>query len=169
MIHRARRNSVETLEMNEHERAWENLAVAYVTLRRARVVELGKVGLTIPQAEVLCLLKTSKEPLTPMKLARRMNRQPHTVSALLSRMEAEGLIKTTRDMERKNWVRVSLTKKGNRAWERQVGEKTARSATACLSEKELGQLDAICRKLRARGSELVRQMQPNPFGDLLFQ
>jgi len=71
-------------------------------------------------------------------------------------------------MERKNWVRVSLTKKGNRAWERQVGEKTARSATACLSEKELGQLGRNLQETACQGSELVRQMQTNPYGDLLF-
>ena len=165
----AERSTARSTELSQHERAWENLALTCLTLNRARVVELHKVGLTIPQAEVLHLLKTSNEPLTPMKLARRMSRQPHTVSALLFRMEAEGLIKTTRDMERKNWVRVSLTRKGREAWERQAGERTARSATACLSETELDQLSAICKKLRNRGAELVRQMQPSPYRDPLFE
>jgi len=169
MVIRAERSAAGPLRLSEHERAWENLGATYMTLHRARVVELHKVGLTIPQAEVLHLLKTSNEPLTPMKLARRMGRQPHTMSALLYRMEAEGLIETARDMERRNWVRVSLTRKGKKAWERQLGEKTARSATACLSKRELDQLNAICKKLRARGSELVHQIQPHPYGDPLFE
>jgi DNA-binding MarR family transcriptional regulator len=157
------------IELNEHERAWENLAVTYMTLERARELELGKVGLTIPQAGVLYFLKTSKEPLTPMKLSRRMNRQPHTISALLTRMEAQGLVKTTKDLARKNWVRVSLTRKGDEAFKRQMNEKTARNATSCLSKKEIDALNTICKRLRAKGAELIRQMQPGPYSDSLFQ
>jgi DNA-binding MarR family transcriptional regulator len=157
----------DSIELSEHERAWENLAVTYMTLQRAREMELGRVGLTIPQAGVLYFLKTSKEPLTPMKLARRMNRQPHTVGALVTRMEAQGLVKTTKDLQRKNWVRVSLTKKGEEAFKRLVSERTARNATSCLSKKEIDTLNAICKKLRARGAELIRQMQPNPYDEPL--
>ena len=153
--------------LSEHERAWENLAITFMTLQRARELELAKVGLTTPQAGVLYFLKTSKEPLTPMKLSRRMNRQPHTVSALLTRMEAQGLVKTTKDLDRKNWVRVSLTKKGDEAFKRQMGEKTARNATSCLSKKEIDALNAICSKLRASGAELISRMQPGPYSDPL--
>jgi DNA-binding MarR family transcriptional regulator len=158
----------DSIELTEHERAWENLAVTYMTLQRARELELLRVDLTIPQAGVLYFLKTSKEPLTPMKLSRRMNRQPHTVSALLTRMEAQGLVKTTNDLDRKNWVRVSLTKKGEEAFKRQMSEKTARNATSCLSKKEIDALNAICKKLRAKGAELIRQIQPGPYTDPLF-
>jgi len=145
---------IDSTELSHNERAWENLAITYMTLERARELELGKVGLTIPQAGVLYFLKTSKEPLTPMKLSRRMNRQPHTISALLTRMEAQGLVKTTKDLDRKNWVRVSLTKKGDEAFKRQMSEKVARNA--------------ICKKLHSRGAELIRQMQPSPYTDPLF-
>ena len=57
------------MELSEHERAWENLAVTYMTLQRAREMELGKIGLTMPQAGVLYFLKTTKEPLTPRSLS----------------------------------------------------------------------------------------------------
>jgi len=159
---------IDSTELSQNERAWENLAITYMTLERARELELGKVGLTIPQAGVLYFLKTSKEPLTPMKLSRRMNRQPHTISALLTRMEAQGLVKTTKDLDRKNWVRVSLTKKGEEAFKRQMSEKVARNATSCLSKKEIDALNAICKKLHSRGAELIRQMQPSPYTDPLF-
>jgi DNA-binding MarR family transcriptional regulator len=139
-----------------------------MTLQRARELELARVALTIPQAGVLYFLKTSKEPLTPMKLSRLMNRQPHTVSALVTRMEAQGLVKTTKDLQRKNWVRVSLTKKGEEAHKRQMTQKAAREATSCLSKKEIDALNAICKKLRAKGAELIRQMQPSPYSDSLF-
>jgi DNA-binding MarR family transcriptional regulator len=162
------RTMTDSTALSENERTWENFAVTFMTLQRARELELAKVGLTIPQAGVLYFLETSTEPLTPMKLARRMNRQPHTVSALVARMEAQGLVKTAKDLQKKNWVRVSLTKKGKEAFNRQMSQTTARSATACLSKKELDQLNSICRKLRAKGAEQIRQMQPSPYNDPLF-
>jgi DNA-binding MarR family transcriptional regulator len=152
----------------DDEKTWEHFVIAYNTLQRARELELAKVGLTISQAGALYFLKTSNEPLTPMMLSRRMNRQPHTVSALVKRMEADGLLRTTRDLKRKNWVRVSVTKKGNQAYERQLTQRTVRNVTSCLSKSESDQLNAICKKLRAKGVELVRQMQPNPYTDLPF-
>jgi DNA-binding MarR family transcriptional regulator len=159
----------ESTERNENERAWQNLAVTYMTLERAAELELNRVGLTIPQAGVLYFLKTTKEPLTPMKLSRRMNRQPHTLSALLTRMEAQGLVKATKDLERKNWVRVSLTNKGEEAFKRQLGERIAMNATSCLSKKEIDTLNAICKKLRARGAEIIHEMQPSPYSEPFFQ
>jgi len=156
-------------ELNEHERAWENLAVTYMTLQRARDLELGQMGLTIPQAAVLYFLKATEEPLTPMRLSRRLNRQPHTVSALLTRMEAQGLVKTNRDLQRKNWVRVSLTKKGEVAFKRQLSARTSLNATSCLSKREIDTLNATCQKLRVKGVELIRQMQRGPYSDPLFQ
>ena len=158
----------DSTELSAHERAFENLAITYMTLQRARELELDRIGLTIPQAGVLYFLKTSKVPLPPMKLSRLMNRHPHTVSALLTRMEAQGLVKRTKDLRRKDWVRVSLTRKGEEAFKRQITERTARNATSCLSRKELEAMNATCQKLRARGAELIRQIQPSPYGDRLF-
>ena len=63
---------------------------------RARDLELAKIGLNMVQAEVLHCLKTAKGPMTPMKPLRMMHRQPHTISALVHRMETQGLIDKTR-------------------------------------------------------------------------
>ena len=98
--------------LTDDEKTWENLYSTFYTLQRAREIELAKVGLSIPQAGILHFLATSKEALTPMKLSRLMGRQPHTIGALVVRMEAQGLVQTTHDLKRKNWVRVSLTNKG---------------------------------------------------------
>jgi DNA-binding MarR family transcriptional regulator len=83
-------------------------------------------------------------------------------------MEAQGLVKTTKDLQRKNWVRVSLTKKGEEAYKRQMTQKAAREATSCLSKNEIDALNAICKKLRAKGAELIRQIQPSPYSDSRF-
>ena len=71
------------LQLNENEKTWERLVVTYTVLERAREIELGQAGVSLPQAEVLHFLKTAKELLTPSKLARFMHREPHTTSTLL--------------------------------------------------------------------------------------
>jgi len=158
----------DSIELNEHERTWTNLNITYVALRRARELELARVGLTIPQAGVLYFLSTSEEPLTPMKLSRLMSRKPHTLRALVNRMETQGLVKTKKDLQRKNWVRVSLTKKGEQAFKRQWSEKATLNVTSCLSKKESDDLNAILNKLRGKGAELIHHLQPSPYTDLPF-
>ena len=155
------------VRMTDNEVLWENIVMTCSTLERARELELAQVGLTIPQAGVLYFLKTASAPLTPMKLSRLMHKQPHTISALVTRMEADGLLKTAKDLKRKNWVRVSLTKKGQEAFNRQITQKLARNVTSCLSKKEKNAIAPICDKLRVHAAQMIRQMQLDPYSDLL--
>ncbi len=149
------------MELNKHEKAWQNLTFAYLTLQRAIQLESARVRLTIPQRLAVYYLKTSEEPLTINRLARRMKRQPHTVSTLVHGMETRGLVRTTKDTKRKDLVRVSLTRMGQEAFKREMSERTIRSAITCLSDEELDKLNATCEKLRQKGRELIRELRPN--------
>lgn len=156
------------MEMNEHEIAWWEMSVTSLILQRAWGMELGQIGLTVPQTLVLTIVQSSPEPITPMKLSKLMHREPHTISALLTRMEAQGLVKKERNLERGNWVRVSLTKKGKEAYERQLVARRVRNITECLSKQELDALNKINRKMRAKGVELLREMLPSPYSEPLW-
>jgi MarR family multiple antibiotic resistance transcriptional regulator len=156
------------MDMNENEIAWAEMSFTSLILQRAWGVELAQVGLTVPQALVLAFVQGSPEPLTPMKLSRLMQREPHTISALLSRMEAQGLIKKEHDLKRRNWVRVLLTEKGRKAFERQASARKVRNITECLSKRELDALNKMNRKLRLRGIELLRKMLPSPYDEPLW-
>jgi len=158
----------ESIELTENQKAWMRLETLMSVMERARNLELAKSGLNIPQASVLYCLKIAKEPLTPMKLSRMMHKQPHTVSALVHRMEDQGLLVTKRDMKRKNWLRVTLTKKGEEALMRWASATTVPDALSCLSKKEQDALYTITKKLHNRGLELLRQMQPDPYAEPLF-
>ncbi len=155
------------MDMNENEIAWAEMAATSTILRRAWETELGQIGLTVPQTLVLIMVAGSSEPITPMKLSKMLHREPHTISALLTRMEAQGLVKKERNLERGNWVRVTLTKKGKEAYQRQVGAKKLRNITECLSKREIEALNGMNRKLRARGIELLREMMPSPYSEPL--
>lgn len=157
----------ELVKLNENETAWMRLFRTYKVLERAREVELAKCGLSLAQAGVLYFLKDAKEPLTPSKLARLMYKEPHTMSGLISRMEAQGLVKKTKNLEKKNLVRVSLTKKGKEAFKRQLSKMAVMNITSFLSEKDLAMLNALSDRLRAKGLELLRDMQPYPYRAML--
>ena len=156
------------MDLNENEIAWWEMSVTSLILQRAWEMELARVGLTVPQTLVLTIVQSSPEPITPMKLSKLMHREPHTISALLTRMEAQGLVKKERNLERGNWVRVSLTKKGKEAYQRQVVARRVRNITTCLSKQELGALNKMNKKLRARGVELLREMLPSPYNEPLW-
>jgi len=158
----------ESIKLNENQKAWLRLETFVAVMERARNLELARIGLNIPQASVLYCLKVSKEPMTPMRLARMMHKQPHTVSALVHRMETQGLVSTKKDMKRKNWLRVSLTKKGEEAVKQWAAASEVPDAMSCLSKKESEALYAITRKLHNKSLEVLRKMQPDPYGEPLF-
>jgi len=156
------------MELTENQKAWNRLVTIMVLWERARNLELAKIGLNLVQAEVLYCLKVSKELMTPMKLARMMHKQPHTISALVHRMEAQGLVVTKKDLERKNWLRLSLTRKGEAALKRWSTATMVPDALSCLSKKEMEALYTITQKLHNKGLELLRKMQPDPYSEPLF-
>jgi len=157
-----------SMDLNENEIAWAEMSVTSTILRRAWEMELAQIGLTVPQTLVLTMVAGSPEPITPMKLSKMLHREPHTISALLTRMEAQGLVKKERNLERGNWVRVTLTRKGKEAYQRQVGARRVRNVTECLSKQELDTLNKMNRKLRARGIDLLRDVLPSPYGEPLW-
>jgi len=132
-------------------------------------VELARTGILFNQAGVLYFIKAAGEPLTPTQLARLLHKEPHSVSGWLKRMEAEGLVKRTKNHKRKNQVLVSLTTKGEEAYKHQLSRKVVRNITSCLSKKELDTLNVICDKLYDRAIELLRDLEPYPYGPQLEQ
>jgi len=153
---------------NEDEKTWEKLFRTSGALYRLREMELARVGLSLMQAAVLYFLSISPEPLTPMKISRLLHRQPHTTSALLLSMERRGFINRTRDMERKNLVRVSLTEKGEAAFQRQLRGRTAMNITACLSREQVAVLNTVLKQLHDAAIDMIRQMKPGPYDDARF-
>src|SRR5512136_2817659 len=145
----------DSIELNENQKAWLRMTTLMAVMERARNLELARIGLNIPQAEVLYCLRVTREPMTPMKLARMMHKQPHTVSALVHRMEVQGLVSTKKDMKRKNWLRVSLTKKGDEAVKLWVKTHEVPDVMACLSKKESEALYAITQKLHQKSLETL--------------
>jgi len=57
---------------------------------RARQKELDQFDISVIEVGVLVVIQAIGEKATPSEISRRIFREPHTVSALLNRMEKGG-------------------------------------------------------------------------------
>jgi len=120
-------------------------------LRRAmhklRARELYEYGITPEEAAVLFVVQAIGDRATPAEIARHLLREPHSISALVSRMQAGGLVRKVKDLERKNLVRVTLTDKGREAYRQSTKREVVHRIMSCLSEEERKQLKMLLQKL----------------------
>ena len=151
------------IEVNENELLRGRLFLAAKVIERAREIELSHVNISLIQAMVLYALKLSREPLTPSRLARMLCREPHSMSALVDRMEKQGLVEKKHDLSRKNLVRVVVTPKGEEAFQRQRSMNAVANLTSTLTKEERQALGICVDKLRVRATELIREMTPTPY------
>jgi len=128
----------------------------------ARTRELAKYGynLSIMRAAVLLILQVMDNNATPTQISQWMLREPHTISALLDRMEKDGLIRRFRDMHKKNTVRVSMTEKGRDAYQLSLEREAFHSLMSVLDETEREQLRNVMTKLWLRALQEVKHEIP---------
>ncbi len=151
------------VKLDENEKAWVLLFRTFRAMERAREIELERFGLSTVEAAVLHALETTNEPVTPAKLSRWLYREPHTMSGLLNRMESKGLVKKSKDLDKRNLVRVTLTKKGEQAFQQQWDARIVPRITSFLSKKELDNLKESLNKLEGKALGLIRDLQPLPY------
>ena len=109
---------------------------------------LEPLGLTHPQWLVMVTLWGTAEPVTVKELSARLMLDPPTLSPLLKRLEAAGLVHRTRNPENERQVVVGLTPQG----------RALRARAGCLAEallevsgkspEQLGKLNHDLRDLR---------------------
>jgi DNA-binding MarR family transcriptional regulator len=78
---------------------------------------LREYGLTPEQFGVLASIKSDGGSLRPVDLALMLERSPNSVSMLIDRMVKAGLVRRTRDRKDRRVVNVTLTSKGEKAFE----------------------------------------------------
>jgi MarR family transcriptional regulator for hemolysin len=138
---------------------WALLSQASNALGRVADSELSQVGISMMQAAVLVFVKKSKEPVIPAHISRWLFREPHTISQLLMRMEKQGLIKRTKDLDRKNQVRITLTEMGEKAYKHQTEMKAVGKILSTLTPEECNKLGATLKKLR---DEAIKELDTRP-------
>ena len=138
---------------------WALLDQATTAMSRVADNELSEAGITMIQGAVLYFVKNAKEPVIPAHISRWLFREPHTVSQLLMRMEKQGLVKRTRDLDRKNQVRITLTEKGETAYKQQAEMRVISKVLSTLSPEECNKLGASLKKIR---DEAIKELDVRP-------
>jgi DNA-binding MarR family transcriptional regulator len=138
---------------------WALLSQASNALGRVADSELSQVGISMMQAAVLVFVKNSKEPVIPAHISRWLFREPHTVSQLLMRMEKQGLVKRTKNLDRKNQVRITLTEKGEKAFQQQSEMRGIGRILSILTPEECNKLGVSLKKLR---DEAIKELDTRP-------
>ncbi|MFQ5996469.1 MAG: MarR family winged helix-turn-helix transcriptional regulator [Dehalococcoidales bacterium] len=132
-------------------------------MRKLRAKELFQYGITPEEAAVLFVVQAIGDKATPAEIARYLLREPHTISGLLSRMVGDGLVRKTKDLARKNRVRVLLTDKGRKAYKQSTKRESVHRVMSCLSEEERQQLRAPLGKLCQKALEELGTDRQLPF------
>jgi len=136
-------------------------------MSRALGAELeDSAGITYTQGLVMFAVKYTKGPATPAMIARWMSRERTSVIRVLREMEKQGLLTLTRDLPRKNRVRVSLTRKGEEAYHlaEEIRERMIdNDIMAHLSDEEHAAMWTGAWKLRAAAATKVGPRIRFPF------
>jgi DNA-binding MarR family transcriptional regulator len=142
---------------------WVILEQARTAVGTARDKELYPYKISFMKAAVLFIVDSIGSEATPAEISRWILRRSHSVSGLLERMEKDGLIKKTKDLPRRNLVRVTLTDKGKQALKESLRRESIHNVMAILSESEQEQLYSMLQRIRDRALKETITIPTPPF------
>jgi DNA-binding MarR family transcriptional regulator len=129
-------------------------------IAKARQRELIRCGISDDASAVLLTVWTLGRQAIPAMISRYLFLERHSVSQLLTRMEKDGLVQRVKDLERRNYVRVELTKKGLDAFHRSSKQRSTRPIMTVLSDKEQEALWSVLARLRDRAIKRLGMKDP---------
>jgi DNA-binding MarR family transcriptional regulator len=139
---------------------WRILDHTRFMIARSREKELSKCGLTPEQSFVLDILMESNGSTTINELVAITQRQHHSISTLIDRMNRQGLILKQKGAGDKRQYEVEITSKG-RDLAQKMSRASINSIFASLSEEERDELRSSLRKLM-RVAYGVLNLDPAP-------
>ncbi len=142
---------------------WVLMRQARDAMAKAREREIAKYGVSSIQVAVLFNIQAIGQEATPAEISRRLVREPHSVSGLLSRREKQGLIKRVKDLPRRNMIRVVMTKKGAETYNLVSKWITMHKILSVLSNDEKKILWDLLQKLRDKSLKLAGIGHELPF------
>lgn len=146
----------ESLSANQDLRLWVLLGQTRDIIRKSIRKELEQFNVTSRQVAVLLVIQANAGKITPAEISRQLFREPHTISAVLKRMEKQGLLTRHKDLSKKNLIRVALTEEGrNLYFQTSKQRKSIQKIFSCLSEEEVRQLSSCLEKLKRRGMKEI--------------
>ena len=133
-------------------------------ITRVRENEMRPFGiLSQVQAGVLYHLEICGKSLTISEISRRLIRKPHTISALVDRMELQGLVRKIREPDVRNQILIEITEKGAQAYKRASKMKAVEEIFSSITKEQRENLILCFKTMRTRAfHNLGENLQP-PF------
>jgi len=128
---------------------WILTAQTKDAILRARERDYARFGISNERRAVLFLIQHSGGRSTPVEIARGLFRELHSITELLKRMEADGLVVRQKGSGRSK-VEVVLTDKGRDVFKQSLFNQTDKRIFSCLSKSERERLAALLWKVRTR-------------------
>jgi len=120
---------------------------------KIRERELLPQNLSATAAEILFLVDAMGDEVTPAKITRMILREPHSTSGILMRMEKHGLLKRTKNMERKNMIRITLTAKGEKVLSQVMKKEGTTNVLSRLTSEQRSKLKQSLGILKEAGKK----------------
>lgn len=128
---------------------WVLIAQTKDAILRARERDYARYGISNERRAVLFLIENSGGSSTPVEIARGLFRELHSITELLKRMEADGLVVRHKGTGRSK-VEVELTEKGKHVFEQSHFNQTDERIFSVLTRSERESLAASLWKVRNR-------------------
>jgi DNA-binding MarR family transcriptional regulator len=139
----------QTSAVDEFFLLWVLIAQTKDAILRARERDYARYGITNERRAVLYTIQKNGGRTTPVEIARHLFRELHTVTEMLKRMEASGLIERYEGSGRSK-VEVRLTDKGLDVFNQSRHNETDRRIFSVLTKEEREHLESYLLKLRSK-------------------
>jgi MarR family transcriptional regulator, organic hydroperoxide resistance regulator len=138
---------------------WLLITRTHYNVKKARTHELRKYDLSPEQAGVLFYIHNSGNNAMPLEISRWMLREPQTITSIIDRMVKKGLIQKARDTRRRNVVRLSLSEKGEKAYNDSIKRESFHRIMGVLNEEKRELLGEILKDLLTAAKKDVKITQ----------
>jgi DNA-binding MarR family transcriptional regulator len=126
---------------------WLLFTRTHYKVQKARTCELRKFDLSPEQAGALFYIHARGNTAMPLEISRWMDREPQTITSIIDRMVKKDLVKKSRDSQRRNVVRLSLTEKGEQAYQSSIAREAFHHVLAPLSEDKRQVLEEVLKDM----------------------
>lgn len=133
------------------------LYAAHLAMNKVYRPLLADLGLTYPQYLVMLVL-WEHDGLTVSALGARLHLDSATLTPLLKRLQAAGLVTRTRDREDERQVRIGLTDTGRAMQQR---ARSVPEGAVCATGCAPTELDTLKQELEALRERLARHITPD--------
>ncbi len=134
---------------------WQAFHQTHILVTKARQKELKDYATTTAQAAALDCIHHSGNRANPNQISKWLLLEAQSVSTLLNRMERAGLITRSQDPDKKNAIRVRMTRKGKDLYSQIVKRKSIHRMLNSLSDIESEQLTQSLKKLQNEACKLL--------------